>query len=261
MYRQSYHHHTQSTIINQQSNTGFAVMDPMRSAFLNATKLTASTSHFHKEQPLPAFIPEPRIRAMQMPELPEFFRQSRSFCEGISHKSNNSYNECLQKLIKNPFPPPSPLMLSPSPLLEKAAGHRLSNRPTNTYANGIMSENVQQRYLFSKKPNYGPLSIPVTTRYYPVTNDVRSREDEFFYDREEFPNYNYRFRSFGRRSSDAREPMPKLGQGDARLGDGILFGERKANISYNRYAGALVYADVTVFCVFVFVFSAGGLRF
>ena len=29
---------------------------------------------------------------------------------------------------------------------------------------GIMSENVQQRFLFSKKPNYGPLATPIVMR-------------------------------------------------------------------------------------------------
>lgn len=202
--------------------------------FFGSASVSATNGHFREEQSISAFIAEPRISAAKIPELPLFFSQPRSFYndEALLQPNNGHRNERLLKPVKNQIPPPSPLQLQPSPMLDKTTdrylGHRLGNG-LSIHANGIMSENVQQRYLFSKKPNYGPLSIPVTTTYYPVTKTSRNSQDSGFFDREESQNYSYKSRPFGRRPSDTREPMPKLGQGDARLGDGILFGERKSN--------------------------------
>lgn len=199
--------------------------------FPNTVNLPATNGKLRTEHSSSTFIPEPRISAVRLPELPLFFSQSQAFPnnEVPLQPGNSHHDESLLKPTKSQFLSPGPLQLQPSLMSEKATGHRLGSR-LNAHTNGIMSENVQQRYLFSKNPNYGPLSIPVTTTYHPATSNVHNIQDGGFFNRQESQNYNYKTRSFGGRSSDAREPMPKLGQGDARLGDGILFGERKNNV-------------------------------
>ncbi|KAH8148831.1 uncharacterized protein LAJ45_07174 [Morchella importuna] len=163
---------------------------------------------------VPTFIPEPRIRAAQI--------QSRK--ETPDQDDDNIYTERSLGQVQS-------MMSTPTTLLEKITEPRFLNR-FSTNAHGIMSENVQQRYLFSKTPSYGPLSISTPTSYHPLPNNARQISDLNLFDREEPQDYNHRFKPFGRRSSDAREPMPKLGQGDARIGEGILFGTRK--IDSNR---------------------------
>lgn len=206
------------------------VRDPMMGTFRNLINASAKDGHFHEEHPISAFIPEPRISVMRIPDLPLFFGKPHNFCSDdiLLQPQNNSYNEHLLKPAGGQPQAPTPLQLQSGGMLDKATGNRLNNR-LGTYANDIMSENVQQRYLFSKKPKYGPLSVPVTTTYHPAVNSPRNIQDRGFFGPEESQNYNYKIRSFGRRSSDVREPMPKLGQGDARLGDNIPFGKKKTN--------------------------------
>lgn len=198
--------------------------------FRNVINASAKDGLFREEYPISAFIPEPRISAVRMPELPLFFSQSHNFCNDDVplQPRNDSYSEQLLKPANNESRAPTPPQSHSGRMLEKTAGNRLKTRPS-VYANDIMSENVQQRYLFSKKPKYGPLSVPVTITYHPAVNSARNIQDRVFFDPEELQNYSYKVRSFGRRSSDVREPMPKLGQGDARLGNNISFGEKKAN--------------------------------
>lgn len=230
MYHQKYLPHLEVAATGHQRNVDCVVRDSEVGTFRNAINSSATNDRFREEYPISAFIPEPRVSAVRMPGLPLFFSQSQNFCndEIPLQPGNDSYNEHLLKPTNNQFQEPSPSQLQLGRTPEKATGARLNNR-LGAYANDIMSENVQQRYLFSKKPKYGPLSVPVTTTYHPAVNNTRNIQDHGFFDLEESQNYNYKIRSFGRHSSDVREPMPKLGQGDARLGDDVLFGEKKAN--------------------------------
>lgn len=220
--------------VDHQRNVNQVGKDPMMGAFRNIVDISAKDGHFREEYPISAFIPEPRISVVRMPELPLFFSQSHNFCNDDIplQPQNDSHNEHLLKPANGQSQAPTPLQLQSGRMLDRTTGNRLNNR-LGAYANNVMSENVQQRYLFSKKPKYGPLSVPVTTTYHPAVNNSRNIQDRGFFDPEESQNYNYKIRSFGRHSSDMREPMPKLGQGDARLGDNILFGEKKSNACPN----------------------------
>lgn len=216
--------------VDHQRNFDRVARDPIIGTFRNVVNASAKDTHFREEYPISAFISEPRISVVRMRELPLFFSQSHNFSNDDTplQPGNDSYNEHLFKPAKSQLRATTPLQLQLGHMLEKPAGNRFSNIP-GVYANDIMSENVQQRYLFSKKPKYGPLSVPVTIRYHPAVNNTRVIQDRDFFDPEESQNYNFKVRSFGRRSSDIREPMPKLGQGDARIGDKIPFGEKKAS--------------------------------
>lgn len=216
--------------VDHQRNVDRISRDPIIDTFRNVVNASAKDAHFREEYPISSFIPEPRISVVRMRELPLFFSQSQNFSNDDIplQPGNDSYNGYLFKPGKSQFRAPAPLQLQSGRMLEKPMGNRFSNMP-GVYANDIMSENVQQRYLFSKKPKYGPLSVPVTIRYHPAVNSSRVIQDPDFFDPEESQNYSFKVRSFGRRSSDVREPMPKLGQGDARLGGKIPFGEEKAS--------------------------------
>ncbi|KAI5845670.1 hypothetical protein DFP73DRAFT_624420 [Morchella snyderi] len=200
----NYHHHPQDDVPGQNRSTVF-VSDPVMGFRFNSIIASGMNGH------VPTFIPEPRIRAAQIQSCKETQEQD----------DDNIYTERSVRQDKS-------MMSTPTSLLEKTTEPRFLNR-FSTNAHGIMSENVQQRYLFSKTPNYGPLSISTPTSYHPLPNNARQVSDLNLFDREEPQYYSHRFKSFERRSSDAREPMPKLGHGDARIGESTLFGTRKIN--------------------------------
>ncbi|KAL7272521.1 hypothetical protein RUND412_004663 [Rhizina undulata] len=88
-----------------------------------------------------------------------------------------------------------------------------------------LSENIQSRFLFAKNPAYGPnaTSVPVTDEQVTINADCEEttipppKVGSFF------DNHNYK--APGRstmRTSEQHPPMPKFGQGDARLVEGEI---------------------------------------